>query len=173
VGWVGFRNDEEGRRCLDWWVEATLEWCFDRVEDGKFADQGYLDSFTDQTARLRVIANPGVDLAPWNLARHTVRSVRSQAIVDGVPAVCFHFHGIWKRGDRYYWKNFRYHARTTSVVREVLFAPYLRELSRVAGEVQPYVADARHRGRAAGVRSRLKTVLARLVGDSLFVSQAR
>ena len=41
VGILGFRNDAAGRACLQWWRERCLEWCYDRVEAGKYADQKY------------------------------------------------------------------------------------------------------------------------------------
>ena len=46
VAWVSFRRDADGLACLDWWRERCLEWCYDRVEDGRFADQGYLDEYS-------------------------------------------------------------------------------------------------------------------------------
>ncbi|MFN8129429.1 MAG: hypothetical protein U0R28_11570 [Candidatus Nanopelagicales bacterium] len=167
VGWVGFRHDADGRRCLDWWSQVCLEWCFDRVEDGKFADQGYLDRFVDITSQLHVISNPGVDLAPWNLGRYRVDAVGPPPTVDGSPVVCFHFHGIWKRGDRYYWKNFRYHARTTRTVREALFRPYLGALSAAEREQGRAVTDSRVRGRLGRARSGVKRLAARAVGDTM------
>ncbi len=36
VGWVSFKNDATGRACLEWWRERCIEWCFDRVEKGRF-----------------------------------------------------------------------------------------------------------------------------------------
>ncbi|MBT4815917.1 MAG: hypothetical protein HON70_09470 [Lentisphaerae bacterium] len=39
VGWLTFRRDERGLACLRWWRERCIEWCFDRHEDGKYADQ--------------------------------------------------------------------------------------------------------------------------------------
>lgn len=167
VGWVGFRNDEEGGRCLDWWAQACLQWCYDRVDEGRFADQGYLDQFTQHTDSLVVVSNPGVDLAPWNLGRHRVRTSAYGPLVDGHPVVCFHFHGVWKRGDRYFWKNSNYHAVTTRTIRESLFRPYLQALAAVEEDYGAGFVDSRQRGLLPRFKTALKTAIARIVGDTL------
>src|SRR5436309_13384563 len=66
VGWLSFRNDENGRGALDWWRERCLEWCFDRIEPDRFADQKYLDDWPDRFAGVKVCTNPGAGVAPWN-----------------------------------------------------------------------------------------------------------
>jgi len=45
VGWLSFRRNAHALACLRWWRERCLEWCFDRYEDGRFADQKYLDDW--------------------------------------------------------------------------------------------------------------------------------
>ena len=64
VGMVYFDNTVQGRKILNWWAERCAEWCFARVEDGKFGDQKYLDQFPAMGAK--VITNPGVGMGPWS-----------------------------------------------------------------------------------------------------------
>ena len=42
VGLLAFRRDARARECLEWWRARCLEWCYDRMEPGRFADQKYL-----------------------------------------------------------------------------------------------------------------------------------
>ena len=128
VGWVSFRNDNDGRTCLEWWRQRCLEWCYDRPEDGKFADQGYLDGFSCVVGSVVVLRNPGANLAPWNLATRTVRCSAGAVEVDGRPLVFFHFHGLQHRGRRWYFAHARYGARTTTCVRDGLYHPYVQAL---------------------------------------------
>ena len=46
VGWISFRRDKEGLSCLRWYREKCIEWCYDRVDGARYADQKYLDSFS-------------------------------------------------------------------------------------------------------------------------------
>ena len=60
--------DDVGKKCLHEWMQQCLEWCFDRYEDGKFADQKYLDSWPEKFKNHLVISkNLGVGIAPWNI----------------------------------------------------------------------------------------------------------
>ncbi|MEI8261963.1 MAG: glycosyl transferase, partial [Actinomycetes bacterium] len=118
VAWVTFRRDKSGKACLQWWADQCLEWCRDEVTVGRFADQGYLDSFPELFDRIVVIKHPGADLAPWNLRRHEVTWDGQQVDVDGRPLVFFHFHGLRSEGQRFRFKHVPYLAKTTQAVRE-------------------------------------------------------
>jgi hypothetical protein len=52
------------------WQKQCLEWCFNRVEDGKFGDQKYLDTWPlDYGSKVHVMEHPEWALAPWNATR--------------------------------------------------------------------------------------------------------
>lgn len=69
VGLLSFRRDAAGLACLDDWRARCLEWCHDRVEGDRYADQKYLDAWPARLgAALLVLDRPGVNLAPWNWA---------------------------------------------------------------------------------------------------------
>lgn len=125
VAWVGFRNDPRGLTCLKWWADCCLEWCRDEVSIGRFADQGYLDSFPDLFAGVGIISAPGADVAPWNLRRHKISlGPGGEPLVDGSPLIFFHFHGLKRDGGRYYFKHVPYFAKTTPAVRDAIYLPY-------------------------------------------------
>ncbi len=75
------RNGEPVRK---WWEERCIEWCFARSEDGKFADQKYLDDWPERFAEtVHVLQNKELLLAPWNATRFPLGN-----------AVAYHFHAI-------------------------------------------------------------------------------
>lgn len=89
-----FRNDEQGRDCLERWRNQCLEWCYDRPEDGKFADQKYLDEWPNIYDRLVILQHKGAGLAPWNWSRYRIEVDDDQARIDGQPLIFYHFHGL-------------------------------------------------------------------------------
>src|SRR5207247_668525 len=84
----------EASTILDWWSDRCLEWCFKRVEDGKFCDQKYLDEWPVRFAGVRVLDEPGVGLAPWNGRSHRLHSVGDRIYVDGNPLIFYHFQSL-------------------------------------------------------------------------------
>jgi hypothetical protein len=66
VSWLTFRRDESSLDCLHWWRERCIEWCYDREEDGRFADQKYLDDWPTRFQNVVVLEHKGANLAPWN-----------------------------------------------------------------------------------------------------------
>ena len=67
VAWITFRRCAEGLECLDAYKADCTAWCYDRPEEGRFADQKYLDSWPRRYPMLKVIEHKGVNLAPWNV----------------------------------------------------------------------------------------------------------
>ena len=132
VGWVTFRRDASALACLKWWRERCLEWCFDRVEDGKFGDQKYLDDWPVRFTGVQVIQHPGVNLAPWNLNSHRLTWEGGRVQVDGMPLLMFHFHGLRQLTPRIFDPQLkRYDLRISPVVRRRIYRPYFNELARL------------------------------------------
>jgi SAM-dependent methyltransferase len=94
VEWLTFRRDDRGLAVLDWWRERCIEWCYARVEDGKFGDQKYLDDWPERFEGVHVLRHPGGGLAPWNLPRHRLANDAGSITVDGEPLVFFHAHSL-------------------------------------------------------------------------------
>ena len=67
-----------------WWEERCIEWCYSRIEDGKFGDQKYLDDWPERFPEaVHVLADKELALAPWNATRFPYSS-----------SVFWHFHGL-------------------------------------------------------------------------------
>jgi hypothetical protein len=130
VGWITFRKDEEGLRCLGWWRERCIEWCYDIEEPERFADQKYLDAFPKLFSRVQIDMNPGVNLAPWNLDNYRIsEGADGKVLVEGSPVIFFHFHKL-RRVTRFLWRtaHHEFGAPLDRTVRQLLYGPYLEAL---------------------------------------------
>lgn len=108
VQFMTFKNTERGLTVLRWWRERCLEWCFNRMEDGKFGDQKYLDDWTTRFEGVHELQHLGGGVAPWNVEQYifhhrkkteeTVGTVISTG--EMFPLVFYHFHAIqcYKKG---------------------------------------------------------------------------
>ncbi len=131
VAWVMFGSDDEARRCLVWWRDRCIEWCFDVPSEGRYADQGYLDQFAQLFPNTVVVDDPGVNVAPWNLGRHDITVAHGIPESDGHPIVFFHFHGLRRIGAWMYPNLFAYKTRLRPIVRDAIYAPYVEALHKI------------------------------------------
>jgi hypothetical protein len=97
VGWMTFRNDSPARGCLEEWRGQCIEWCYDRVEPGRFAEQKYLDPWPGRYPGVHVIEHKGANVAPWNLTRFALTLDAGELRVDDQPVLFVHFHGFQPR----------------------------------------------------------------------------
>lgn len=128
VGWLSFADDAPARAVLSDWAGRCLAWCFDRAEDGKFADQKYLDAWPRDFAGVRVLANRGANVAPWNVASHPVARERGAVTAAGVPLVFYHFAAFKRLLPWLFEPSLaNYGAALTPGLRAHVYLPYIAE----------------------------------------------
>ncbi|HUP59020.1 MAG TPA: hypothetical protein VNA69_01225 [Thermoanaerobaculia bacterium] len=131
VGLVMFRNDARGRAVLEWWRARCIEWCYDRIEANRFADQKYLDRWPSQFEGVVVIAHKGANVAPWNAENHELRDGGGRILVDDAPLLFYHFHGLRRWSASLWQLGFvRYGARPPRVLIDRVYLPYIAALQR-------------------------------------------
>jgi hypothetical protein len=108
-----------------------LAWCRDHVEDGKFADQRYLDEWPGLQG-VHIIEHPGVDLAPWNFMQYRIDVKATPPTVDSLPLVFYHFQGFQSVGPGLWDPGLDSYAKMDRVLRSWLYGGYLRELRSAA-----------------------------------------
>lgn len=148
VGWVTFRRDQNGLACLRWWRERCLEWCYDRVEDNRFADQKYLDDWPSRFQNVVILKHKGANLAPWNIGNYKVSTRGDDVFVDDQPLIFFHFHGF-KQLSRWIYDTQlgKYKITPPEIVIREIFAPYVKavssQMARLQKSDQPPLATLR------------------------------
>lgn len=66
------------------WRGQCLEWCYDRIEEGRFGDQKYLDVWPSEFGNsVEILQNQSAAQGPWNAEAYAVGQ-----------ASFYHFHGL-------------------------------------------------------------------------------
>jgi len=100
LGFVAVRTTGEGARFAAWWNERLLDWCYDEMAMGLFVDQRWCDHVPALFDKVKVIRDPGYNVASWNLSTRTVAMPKSGVItVNGVPLRFWHFTKLGPLGD--------------------------------------------------------------------------
>ncbi len=90
LGFIAIPNSDEGRRMLAWWAERLR---FDAIIDhseGLFTDQRPID-WVPSLFRTRVVADPGVNVAYWNLHERPVSQKDGVWMAGEAPLRLFHY----------------------------------------------------------------------------------
>jgi hypothetical protein len=93
-GTFTIRPDTNGLSALRWWRERCLEWCYKRIEDGKFGEQKYLEEFPERFDGVHVLQHPGAGVGPWNSERYTLERRDGCLLVDGLPVIFYHYQSV-------------------------------------------------------------------------------
>jgi hypothetical protein len=100
VQFITFKNNKEGLEALTWWRNKCLEWCYDRIEDGKFGDQMYLNDWKERFPGVHVLQHLGGGIAGWNVSRYNFRVISNilygfeKLSENKFPVVFYHFHNL-------------------------------------------------------------------------------
>jgi hypothetical protein len=129
VGIVVIRNTESGQKCVAQWASDCMTWCYLKHEDGKFADQKYLDHFErDYGAEVCVIENLGVNLGPWSIGNFNVHSKDGSVFINDDQLVAYHYHELRDERHLTNWP-------LRMVDHILIYAPYLAALREAAAAV--------------------------------------
>lgn len=95
VSFQSFPNSEIGIKCLKDWAEDCIQFCGDFLdEQGRFADQKYLDSWEKRYGQVEVFPSPEIGLAPWNIHAYDLQFESDSLKISGKEVVFYHFQGL-------------------------------------------------------------------------------
>jgi len=139
VGWLTFRQDENGLACLRRWRGQTIAWCSDTTEKGQFGDQKYLDDWPEIFANVHIIQHTGANAGPWNLPTYPITRRDGEVFIGDDRLIFFHFQSLKRVRSWFYNPRFPEQIRTVSgVVRRSIYAPYIRVLLSVDEQLRAF-----------------------------------
>jgi hypothetical protein len=128
VGWLSFRRDAEALACLSWWRAKCIEWCYARLDDGRYADQKYLNDWPSRFQNVVVLQHKGANVALWNVENYRLQCRGADTVmVDEKPLIFFHFSNISRFGPWLYDPGWVGYGMTSSrILRRRIYNPYIR-----------------------------------------------
>ena len=136
VQFITFKNTNEGLAALKWWCEKCLEWCYSRLEDGKFGDQKYLDDWTVRFKGVHVLEHLGGGVAPWNVQQYSLAEDHDKISIraNSKPAdlIFYHFHYVkFYKDDKVDLGNYI----LSTDVRRILYKRYIMDILKVENDL--------------------------------------
>lgn len=164
VQFMYFKNDEAGMKCLNWWIDACIDWCYAIPEDGKFGDQKYLDDWLVRFEKVHELQHLGGGVAPWNVQQYQFKRESNGIIGTEIKSkksfdlIFFHFHDVkFQSGGKVDLGLYT----LTSNDRELLYRPYLNQLLEIEKELKAKGIDIDPHGIKSPIKSlrkRLKNI---------------
>lgn len=95
LGFLGVARVPESLELLAWWARRLRWQCVSQQEDGLFVDQKFMDLIPGFARAAKVLHDPGLNVAYWNLAQRRFNPAGSGGpLVDGEPLGFFHYSGF-------------------------------------------------------------------------------
>jgi hypothetical protein len=92
LGFVAIRNDETGRRFAAWFADRLRSYCYDELDRGLFVDQKWCDLVPAFFDRVKILRDPGYNVASWNISQRRLTADDTGSIfVNGHTLRFFHF----------------------------------------------------------------------------------
>lgn len=145
VQYMLFRGTDQGIKILRDWRKDCLEWCFARIEPGRFGDQKYLDYWEERYGEaILVCSDRGMGVAPWNVQQY--RRIGDAGWLlrhsqhDSFSMKFYHFHEfkVLKNG-----KSFRGWYPLPKWARRTLYPFYEQEIMKAREDMKELGVDVK------------------------------
>lgn len=142
-----FINNKDGRQVLNEWKKQCLDWCYRRIENGKYGDQKYLDNWLQKYNCVHELEHLGSGVAPWNIENYKkiMKKKKNVFLLDEngkrSQLIFFHFEALkyletnyiylnlWEYMDLYIFFN-PFNKKRRQIVRYI-YLPYLKHIDSI------------------------------------------
>lgn len=135
VQFMYFKNNEDGNIVLEYWRSKCENWCYNRIEEGRFGDQKYLDDWESRfDGVVYNCRNIGCGVAPWNIQKYDILEENKNIfVIDRItkvkkPLVFFHFHALVEIEEKK-WSLSPY--LLPQCGKKILYLPYINKLYEI------------------------------------------
>jgi hypothetical protein len=141
TGFMGFKRDETGIKCLEYFRERLQEWKESEEEQRSWNDQLYVDDWPERFPNIGVVKHDGINLTPFITSRINTEQNGLINIKDGIPhikdtpIILYHFMALkYYDGNDFdlcnYWMKFDRHTI------DELYIPYFRKCDEAYSRIR-------------------------------------
>ena len=125
LGFVGVKNDTNGRAFAEWWSNRLYHFCFEEPAGGIFTDQKWIDLVPSIFDGVKIVKSPRFNVAPWNIANRQLSGTWEAGFtVKGEPLGYYHFTGFdsgahesevaaWAANNKSVWRLISWYKKNT------------------------------------------------------------
>lgn len=135
AGLIGFKNNEIGRKAVNWWKNKCLDWCYHKedLENDRWGDQKYLDQIPRLFADAKISGHLGINAAPWNTVynnNYTVSRKEEFIFIEDYKLVAYHFSciDIFDKDNYDLWNIGK--TKINNNIKNSIYLPYLISLRK-------------------------------------------
>lgn len=142
-----FLNNADGRQVLGDWKRQCLDWCYRRIENGRYGDQKYLDNWPQKYNCVHELEHLGSGVAPWNIGNYkkVVRDKEKLYLLDEEDKchqlIFFHFEALKYLATNYIYLNIWEYINTNAFfnpfnrkrmqIIRYIYWPYLKHINSI------------------------------------------
>ena len=132
-----FKNDNEGKAALSWWMDSCLNECTSDPAKKNLGDQKYVEMFPKLFKGVYIYKNPGAGIGPWNIAQYSTNG-KEQLLYHNriIEPIFYHFHGITYYRDHVtigvYYRAFKNDKRLV----ESIYTEYLKKKKKKRNKIK-------------------------------------
>jgi glycosyltransferase involved in cell wall biosynthesis len=94
LGFLGIADTEQVDALLRWWAERCEFLCVSDITHGMFVDQRWMDLAPGFVDKVRIVRDPGYNLAYWNLKHRALSGAPEAPLANGSPVRFYHWSGF-------------------------------------------------------------------------------
>ena len=134
LGFLGLNTkSQETIKMLDWWEERTLNLGYDRIVDGLFVDQLWINFLPIYFDKVLLLKELGYNMAPWNLHERNIKSFAADGKVllnDDSNLVFYHFSNMNNEDSSRPSRFYNRYSFDQFVLLKDLYNSYIEELNK-------------------------------------------
>jgi len=125
AGIVGFRNNANGKKFIQWWENKCFNDCPEKVTNLKYLDQKYLDNIPKRYGTIGIF-DFNINLAPWNIEKYNLELKKNTFYVDNKKLLMFHFQNlVYLKKNTFYIALSEYAVSRDNYILKKLYIRYL------------------------------------------------